>query len=222
MISQGTALGDFLVAYSTLISIINPFGLAFVFQQMTRGLAPSVHRRLSLRVALYSLCIVFASALLGSYILSFFGITLPALRIAGGIAVAFAGWGLLTMPDADDDEAPPVARASVEAMAFYPITMPLTTGPGSVSAAIALVASRPSDQSIYRMVFQIVLVSLSVSITIYLCYRWSAWLSQHMGLAATRIFTRISAFLLLCVGVQIVITGVSEVLRDVIGTLPLC
>ena len=210
MISQGTALGDFLVAYSTLISIINPFGLAFVFQQMTRGLAPSVHRRLSLRVALYSFCIICASALLGSYILSFFGITLPALRIAGGIAVAFAGWGL-----------PPVTQASVEAMAFYPITMPLTTGPGSVSAAIALVASRPSDQSIYRMVFQIVLVSLSVSITIYLCYRWSAWLSQHMGLAATRIFTRISAFLLLCVGVQIVITGVSEVLRDVIGTLPL-
>jgi len=221
MISQGTALGDFLVAYSTLISIINPFGLAFVFQQMTRGLAPSVHRRLSLRVALYSFCVICASALLGSYILSFFGITLPALRIAGGIAVAFAGWGLLTKPDADDDEAPPVTQASVEAMAFYPITMPLTTGPGSVSAAIALVASRPSDQSIYRIVFQIVLVSLSVSITIYLCYRWSAWLSQHMGLAATRIFTRISAFLLLCVGVQIVITGVSEVLRDVIGTLPL-
>jgi multiple antibiotic resistance protein len=211
-------MSEFLIAYSTLISIINPFGLAFVFQDMTRGLPAATRHFLSFRVAVYSFCVLMISSTLGSYILSFFGITVPALRIAGGITVALAGWNLLNKPDMPVDEEVPATdmpRASIEAMAFYPITMPLTTGPGSVSAAIALAANRTSDITIPRLFLEMLVVSTVVALTIYVCYRWSAWVSQHIGVAATRIFTRISAFLLLCVGVQIIITGVTEVLRGV-------
>jgi multiple antibiotic resistance protein len=185
---------------------------------MTRGLPAAARQVLSLRVALYSFCVLVISSTLGSYILNFFGISVPALRIAGGIAVALAGWDLLTKPDMPLDENGPTTdmpRASLDAMAFYPITMPLTTGPGTVSAAIALAANRPHDITIPRLFLEMVLVSICVAVTIYICYRWSAWVSQHIGLATTRIFMRISAFLLLCVGVQIIITGVLEVLREV-------
>lgn len=99
-------------------------------------------------------------------------------------------------------------------MAFYPLTMPLTTGPGSVAAAIALVVNGPfgADRFI-GIVIQVAVVAVAVSTTIYVCYRWSGWLSRHLGVAATRIIMRIAAFLLLCVGVQIIITGVLDVMR---------
>jgi multiple antibiotic resistance protein len=209
-------LGEFLIGYSTLISIINPFGLAFVFNDITRSLAPVERAALALRISIYSFCTLVVTAILGNYILAFFGITLAALKIAGGIAVALAGWGLLNKPDAEPSEDQPpseVQRASIEAMAYYPLTMPLTTGPGSMAAAIALVANRSYDGDLLTLFIGILVVAVCVAFTVYVCYRWSGWFSAHIGVVATRIFARIAAFLLLCVGVQIIITGVIDVIR---------
>jgi multiple antibiotic resistance protein len=217
MPTVATLTSDFLIGYSTLISIINPFGVAFIFYDMTRRLDDPHRRALALRVAAYGFTILVVSSILGTFILNFFGISVAALRIAGGIAVAFAGWDLLNRPDGGADDGVPqedLQQTSIEAMAFYPLTMPLTTGPGSIAAAIALVANGPfSGAGILSIVIHVVTIAVAVSATIYVCYRWSGWLSQHLGVAATRIFTRVAAFLLLCVGVQIIITGVVDVIR---------
>jgi multiple antibiotic resistance protein len=201
MIDAATFTSDFLIGYTTLISIINPFGVAFIFYDMTQRLDEAQRRVLALRVAFYSFCILVVSSVLGSFILNFFGISVAALRIAGGIAVAFAGWSLLNKPDVDAVEvgsSQSINPAAIDAMAFYPITMPLTTGPGSVAAAIALVVNRTfSSERLIGIVVEMVAVALAVCATIYLCYRWSGWLSRHLGIAATRIFTRVAAFLLL-------------------------
>jgi multiple antibiotic resistance protein len=217
MIDPAQLASAFVIGYTTLISIINPFGVAFIFHDMTRRLDDAERQAMALRIAIYSFGVLVVSSVLGTYILNFFGISIAALRIAGGIAVAFAGWSLLNQPDSAVDEseaartAPP---ADIASMAFYPLTMPLTTGPGSVAAAIALVVQGPfSADRFIGVAVQVVIVAVAVCVTIYLCYRWSGWLSRHLGVAATRIFTRVAAFLLLCVGVQIIITGVLDVIR---------
>lgn len=210
-------VSNFMIGYTTLISIINPFGLAFIFYDMTRQLNDAQRKAIALRIAMYSFSVLIVASLLGSVILNFFGISLAALRIAGGLAVAFAGWQLLNKPDPDATEiaAPQRSASAVAAMAFYPLTMPLTTGPGSVAAAIALVVNRRNvEERIISLILVAIAVGLAVSFTIYMCYRWSGWLSEHLGVAATRIFTRVAAFLLLCVGVQIIITGVVDVIRS--------
>ena len=93
---------DFLIGFSALFSLINPLGMAFVFAEKTRTLPDEVGANLARSVASYSLVLILAAMLLGAPILSFFGIGLPALRIAGGLLVALAGYGMLTAPEARD------------------------------------------------------------------------------------------------------------------------
>ena len=100
-------------------------------------------------MAIYAFCIVTASLYIGAYVLSFFGISLPVLRVAGGIIVSMSGWRMLTEPDATEQrrsEAPYPRTIHVppSRLAFYPLTMPLTTGPGTISVAVSIGAGRPS------------------------------------------------------------------------------
>ena len=128
---------EFLIGFSALFSLINPLGMAFVFAEKTRSLPDEVRANLARSVASYSLVLILAAMLLGAPILAFFGIGLPALRIAGGLLVALAGYGMLTAPAVrDDEDVAPVTAATAEAMAFFPLTMPLTVGPGTIAASI--------------------------------------------------------------------------------------
>ncbi|HEX4507696.1 MAG TPA: MarC family protein, partial [Alphaproteobacteria bacterium] len=92
-------LADFLIGYLTLFSIINPFGVSFVFLSMTRRLDDAARRAVSRRIGLYSFVILIGSLFVGSWVMRFFGIGLPALRIAGGLVVAMSGWSMLSAPE---------------------------------------------------------------------------------------------------------------------------
>ena len=138
----------FLLAFGALFSIVNPLSGTFIFFGATRELDPRVRRQVSRWVAIYAFCIVTASLYVGAYVLSFFGISIPVLRVAGGIVVAMSGWRMLNEPDATEQrrsETPSPRSIDVppSRLAFYPLTMPLTTGPGTISVAISLGASRP-------------------------------------------------------------------------------
>ncbi len=212
-------IGDFLFSFSTLISIINPFAIGFVFLERTQGLTSRERAALSRRIALYSLCVLLVAGFIGQQILGFFGISLAALRIAGGLTVALAGWAMLNAPDAPDStSAPKVTVAAANRMAFFPMTMPLTTGPGSIAASIALAANRTGEmRGLVPSVLVTLLVALAVSVIIYLTYRHAASLARLLGPDGTRLVSRISAFLLLCVGVQITLTGVLDALAPLVS-----
>ncbi|WP_431281109.1 MarC family protein [Humitalea sp. 24SJ18S-53] len=211
-------ISDYLFAFSTLISIINPFAIGFVFLERTQGLSYRERAALARRIAFYSLCVLLVAGFLGQQILSFFGISLAALRIAGGLTVALAGWGMLNAPDAPD--ATSVAKVSMAAanrMAFFPMTMPLTTGPGTIAASIALAANRSGDmRSLVPSMLVGLLVAATVSVVIYLAYRHAVSVARMLGPDGSRLVTRVSAFLLLCVGVQITLTGVLDALTPLV------
>src|SRR6204780_144903 len=144
----GISVTTFLLAFGALFSIVNPLSGTFIFFGATRELDPRVRRQVSRWVAIYAFCIVTASLYVGAYVLSFFGITIPVLRVAGGIVVALSGWAMLSAPDATEQRrsetpAPRSIDIPPSRLAFYPLTMPLTTGPGTISVAISLGAGRP-------------------------------------------------------------------------------
>lgn len=212
-------LSDFLFGFSTLISIINPFGIAFVFRDMTRWMTAQERAGLARAIGVNSFVVIVGSLFLGSRLLSFFGISLEALRIGGGFAVAVSGWQMLRA--AVDTEAAPKAMdtAPIQTMAFFPLTVPLTTGPGAISAAIALGADRSSLRGgqLLASALSAVLVASTVAVVIFLSYRYADAIARRLGPQGTLVATKLAAFLLLCVGVQIMLTGVSDALVHAIA-----
>lgn len=214
-------IGDFLFAFGALFAIINPYGLAFIFLDRTMGLSDSERARVALRVSLYAFAVMLGSLFVGAQVLKIFGISMPALRIAGGLVVAAAGWTMLQAPPTT-----PGGHASssadfaiVQRMAFFPLTIPLTTGPGSIATAIAIGTHRPDDlDGLFTSSIVSLIVAIAVAATIYHAYSRSGALARIFGEEGTSVVTRLSAFLLLCVGVQIMLTGVTELARTILET----
>ena len=142
-------VGAFLLAFPALFSIVNPVGASLIFDQAMGDRSRDERLKLARSIGFYSFLVLLGSLLAGGYILNFFGVSLGALRVAGGLVVAIRAWGLLMDPleheDRKTNDAEPAKRQ--EDIAFFPMTMPFTTGPGAISVAIALSSQRPTQGS---------------------------------------------------------------------------
>ena len=130
---------------SALFPIVDPIGGAPVFLLLTRDYAAETRRVLARRIAVDSFILLIASFTLGAHVLSFFGISLPVVQVGGGLIVIATGWAMLNQKDANDQGSArrTVTCADALSQAFYPLTLPLTVGPGSISIAITLGANSP-------------------------------------------------------------------------------
>jgi multiple antibiotic resistance protein len=206
--------GAFLLAFPTLFSIVNPFGSALIFKEMTADRSPTERHYLARRIGLYVALLLIGSMLIGGFVLSFFGIGLGALRVAGGLVVAVSAWGLLMEPQKHEDrkvaDAAPT-HGDPEDVAFFPLTMPLTTGPGTIAIAIALTSQQPAD-AIGRLAYTAgaSVAALAIALLVWVSYAWSDQVVALLGHRGARIVSRLTAFILLCVGVQIIVTGVTS------------
>ena len=209
-----------LVTLAALLPIVNPLGAAPIFLAMSADLPAEGRRHLATVVARNAFLLLAAAMLIGSYVLEFFGISLPVVRVAGGLVVIGAGWRLLHAGHADDQPEARVVDAWERELArrgFYPLTFPLTVGPGSISIAITLGAREVSD-SAARAVFVLTdLIGIAIiAVTVYLSYRYASRLIARLGETGTNVFLRLSAFIMLCVGVAIFwggVVGLVEPLR---------
>ena len=210
--------GSFLLlAVPALFSIINPLGGAFVFLAATKRLSEEARSRLARQVAIYSFIMLSVSMLIGVYVLKFFGISMPVLRLAGGIVIALSAWTLLNAEDEGKDRGAALETTGtrdVTDLAFYPLTMPITTGPGTISVAIALGTGGASDVNPLVFVVQALVAATLICLLIYLLYRSSSRISRAIGLNGTSIVGRLSAFLLFCIGIQVMWTGIAELVAS--------
>src|SRR5215469_2995275 len=140
MADVNTIVSAFLLFYAGLFPIVNPIGGAPIFLGLTRHCTDEQRNALALRVTINCFFLLLGSMLIGSYVLDFFGITLPIVRIAGGLVVTVTGWNLLQEGDEEDLPSEKPVRPTD---AFYPLTMPITVGPGSIAVAITLGSQRP-------------------------------------------------------------------------------
>jgi multiple antibiotic resistance protein len=227
---SGVLMTDFIhfgsivmLAVGALLPIVDPLGGAPIYMAMTTSLSTAERGRLAKTVAINSFLLLVASTLIGAYVLDFFGLSVPAVQVAGGVVVCAIGWSLLNSPNsspAPNRNAPPDApHDDMSARAFYPMTMPLTVGPGSISVALTLGANPPPG-------FRPLLVTavahavgiLLVALGVYLCYRYADRLLAKLGPTGTSVVVRLSAFIVLCIGVQICWNGVHAL---IIAAFPL-
>jgi multiple antibiotic resistance protein len=207
-----------LLILSALFPIVNPLGGSPIFLTMTRDYSASERRALGRRVAMNSFILLVCSCLVGTYILTFFGISLPVVQVGGGLIVISTGWAMLNRSEDDDDNREGKVRKKVSPRdefknAFYPLTLPLTVGPGSISVAITLGANvaRHHGWNLLGML-AIFIGSTIIAISIYLCYGFSDRLARAIGASAMGVIMRLSSFLLVCIGVQILWNGAKALL----------
>jgi len=210
-----------LLVVGALFPIVNPIGNTPIFLSLTRGLSSHGRTVLARMIALNGLILLLASIFIGTYILAFFGISLPVVQVGGGLVVISTGWTLLRRP-ADDDDREQGSKKECEEQtysrqAFYPLTLPLTVGPGSISVAITVGANRPEGSDLqWPLIAGMVLGCVVIAISIYLSYRFAERIGHTLGDAAMNVIIRLSSFILLCIGVQIMWNGVSTLLRTVV------
>lgn len=207
-----------LVIVAGLFPIINPPAVALVVLSMLPHISDAERQELARRISLNSFVILLVSLSVGAYVLNFFGISIPVLRVAGGIVVSMAGWSLLQAPDEDASAEPaptPRSDASLRAKAFYPLTLPITVGPGSIAVAIALGTGSPRHglQPVHIVGVTVGLLLLCASI--YVCVRFAGYLERLLGTVGTQVAMRLFAFVIFCIGVQILWLGLSELLGSV-------
>jgi multiple antibiotic resistance protein len=209
----------FLLVLAALFPVINPPGAALVFLSMTKYASVERRRALARRVAINAFFVMAGSLLVGALILRMYGISIPVLRVAGGLIVAAAGWKLLN-EGAQKDEPSPDERRNVDyqGQTFYPLTLPLTTGPGTIAVMISLGLSQ-SSYSAYTIIQFIaisIVASIAIAATIYGCFAFSDRIERLLGRGGTEIAVRLSAFILFCLGIQIIWTGAADLLGSVI------
>lgn len=206
-----TLLGAFIYTFTTLVPVINPFSGAMFFVTLSSHLSDSDRAYVAGRIAIFSFAILVVCLFAGHLILSFFGISVGVLRCAGGMVLFAAGWNALNAPSHDDSagKEPPLAlpRSRLKAMAFYPFTLPLTTGPGAIAVTVALGTSLPYN--VANLVGTLAAIVATV-LVIWICFRYSDRVSRSVGAAGADALARIFAFILICLGVSIFWQGFSE------------
>jgi multiple antibiotic resistance protein len=214
----------FLLAFSSLFAIANPVLNAIIFSQITADRTHGERLRLARRVALYSLGLLLFALWLGSYVLSFFGITLGALKVAGGLVIAFGAWQLLHAPEAREARKESQLRQSgrteaadnIGDIAFFPVSIPFTIGPGTISVCITLGAGRPPGGDALPYLATLTLAAIAIVLTIWIMFSFADRVGGLVGKTGARALTRLFALILLCVGVQITASGVETLLLPLV------
>jgi multiple antibiotic resistance protein len=212
-------IGAILLVVGAVLPVVNPLGAAPLFLHMTHGCDSETRAELARRIAFYAFVLLFGSMLLGSLVLRLFDLSIPVVQVAGGAVVCALGWNLLGSTDpAPIAPAPDTDRAKVTALAqaFYPLTLPLTIDPGAISVAITVGANHA--HTVERVIMQVVAAFIGTGIvaaSILLIYRYAARVGKWIGHTGMMVMLRLSAFIVLCIGVQIAWNGIKSLLATV-------
>ena len=193
---------------------MNPFSTAPLYVSLTAGFDPGKRKRQALMACVYAFAILATFLLLGSVIIEFFGISIAGIRAAGGLIILSVGFGML-FPRPSPPTAQSVADDSREQsldVAFTPLAMPSLAGPGSISVVLSAAAQiRGNHPNNWEIIYVGVIVGMAVTLVIaYLILRAAEMMVRFLGKGGMDAMTRIFGFLLICIGMQFLLTGVGD------------
>lgn len=198
-----------LLVVGGLLPIVNPVGSAPMFLAMTHGASADTRAILALKIAINSFLLIMGSLIFGAYVLKVFGLSVAVVQVAGGAVLCALGWNLLNSEPATHTDTAPVATDAVFLRAFYPLTLPLTVDPGAISVAITLGANHA--HGVERVVIGL-LAGISgtalIALSVWLAYRYAERVALWLGHTRVMVVLRLSAFIVLCIGVEITWNGV--------------
>ena len=207
-----------LIVIGAILPFVNPAGDAPLFLQLTAGCDEATRRILARRIGTNSFYLLLGSMLLGPLLLRLFDVSVAEIQVAGGAVVAALGWQLLTREPTPPAVSVDAHQASITAMAraFYPLTLPLTIDPGVISVAVAIGANhahqlRPLIAQVLAGLIGLAVVALSIT----LVYRYAERFAQRLGREGMNVVVRLSAFIVLSIGIGIAWNGIKALLSEI-------
>jgi multiple antibiotic resistance protein len=205
----------FLLTFAGLFPIVNPLESAPFFLGLTAGMSATERRLLARKAAINGFALLLGSMALGPWLLEVFGIELPVVRIAGGLVVTALGWKLLSAEELSE-HAVAAGTPGRKIGSFYPLTMPLTVGPGSMSVAITIGSRKPAGFPLLSQLAEHAIGALggvlAIGLSIYLAYRFAENIARLLGATGLEVLVRLSAFILMCIGIEIIWNGYSTLI----------
>jgi multiple antibiotic resistance protein len=204
-----------LLVVGGLLPIVNPLGSAPLFLAMTRGANARTREVLATKIAINAFVLIVGSLVFGAFVLRIFGISIPVVQVAGGLVLCALGWQMLDQEAPPPTEAPAAGADAVILKAFYPLTLPLTVDPGAIAVAITIGANHAHgvDRILIGLVAGIVGTAV-IALSVWLAYRYAQPVAQRLGHSRMMVVLRLSAFIVLCIGVEITWNGVKALVAE--------
>ncbi|MBS7701524.1 MarC family protein [Chelatococcus sp. YT9] len=208
-----SVLSMFTFSFASMFAMVNPIGMTPVFLEQTKDRSVSERHLLAYRVAAYGVALLVLTLFFGSYVLQFFGVSLADVQIAGGLFVFYTAWTMLVASPARTSDQKGRSDSIGGDIAFFPLTIPITAGAGSLAVTLSLSSriARGDSHPVAGYVGATLGICL-VFITVALCYRFSDKIFARVGAAATGAITRLTAFLLLAIGVAVTWDGLKQLI----------
>ncbi len=198
----------FLYAFIALFPIVNPVAMSSVFYHMTKLATDEQRKKLATLVTIYGTVLLLATLLIGPFLLSFFGLQPADIRVAGGLIVFSIAWRMLNPPAETDNKLNQASHDDMMNLAFFPLTMPITAGAGSIAITIALATQAHKATNMLDRYISVAVAIIAIFALVYVCYRYSAELFRILGKTGSKVVTSLSAFILLAIGVSVIWSGV--------------
>jgi multiple antibiotic resistance protein len=212
------------LAFAALFPVVNPVGTAIILLGMTGFLDTQTRKSVAWSISINTFALLTIVSLAGSYILNFFGLTIPIVQAAGGLVLASMGWKMLNQEDdSSSDESstnanPDANKTSLKNRLFYPFTFPVTVGPGCVAVTLTLSAhARSQHESLAQTgahQIAVILGIFAVCVLVYFSFVYSEIVARRLGTSGVKVLLRLMAFVLLCLGAEIFWNGASHLLHQ--------
>lgn len=214
------------LAFSALLPVVNPLGSALVFLGLVGAAPDEVYRKLAWQVAIRTVLFFLVVELVGTALLTFFGISLPVVQVAGGLVLASMGWSLLNQqtarPNPNAADVSEAGYGSLEEKVFYPLTFPVTVDPGCIVVMLTLSAHASVKNLDDHITSHIAVLAAVVvlSLIVFVSYAYAPKITERISPQTAHGILRIIAFVLLCIGVQISWNGVQALIRIAMNMKP--
>ena len=197
---------------ASLFSVVNPIGAIPMFLSLTADYTPEERNRTSMWTSIYFVLILMSFFWAGTYILSFFGVSIAALRAAGGLVIMMSGFALLSGNVTKRRVGDKVKAEAMdkEDISFTPMAMPMLSGPGSISLLIGYFSAYPDFNN------KLIIASIIVltGIIIYTILRFSPILFKFLGQSGLKALARIMGFIVLAIGVEYIVSGILDLVKS--------
>lgn len=204
------------LSFGALFPVVNPIGSSIIFLTLVKGSSRQELNKLAVKISIYMTAMLIVVLFAGSWILRLFGISIPIVLIGGGLILAYIGWQLLNKADTPPSKENPLNNRDkdIDQMAFYPLTMPITAGPGCIAAAIAIGAHSIESSWEVTLLSQLgnAIGILMIGIIVFFCYRYASAITSKLGASGTQVIMRLASFINLCIGLELMWHGIKYLL----------
>ena len=203
--------------FMALFPVVNPIGTALVLSAKSKTVPSDVMKKISIKIAIYSFFVLSTFFLFGNLFLKLFGITTQIVQVSGGLVLTFMAWQLLNSNESKTsvtiEDEQHILKAA-ETKCFYPLTFPLTVGPGCLAIVITFGSHLRNDSALsFAQHLAGLLGIFLICLTVYFCYANIKFVVNKFSREVTIAISKMAAFFVICIGIEIFWNGLKNLLK---------